>query len=85
MGVDCKFLNFGVNIAKALKLHGLKVNFPLKKAFCARMEKNLLGEEAGSISLIKGVWGSCSRMGRMLVQSSRTFRKLVYIFFKKIK
>jgi hypothetical protein len=27
MGVDCKFLNFGVNIAKSLKLHGLKVNF----------------------------------------------------------
>jgi hypothetical protein len=27
MGVDCKFLNFGVNIAKALKLHGLKMNF----------------------------------------------------------
>jgi hypothetical protein len=39
MEVDCKFLNFGVNIAKALKLHGLKVNFPLKKAFCARMGK----------------------------------------------
>jgi hypothetical protein len=29
MGVDCKFLNFGVHIAIALKLHGLKVNFPL--------------------------------------------------------
>jgi hypothetical protein len=29
MGVDCKFLNFGVNIAKSLKLHGLKVNFSL--------------------------------------------------------
>jgi hypothetical protein len=31
MGVDCKFLNFRVNIAKSLKLHGLKVNFSLKK------------------------------------------------------
>jgi hypothetical protein len=31
MGVDCKFLNFGVNIAKSLKLHGLKVNFSPKK------------------------------------------------------
>jgi hypothetical protein len=30
MGVDCKFLNLGVNIEKALKLHGLKVNFSLK-------------------------------------------------------
>jgi hypothetical protein len=28
VGVDCKFLNFGVHIAKSLKLHGLKVNFP---------------------------------------------------------
>jgi hypothetical protein len=27
MGVDCKFLNFRVNIAKLLKLHGLKVIF----------------------------------------------------------
>jgi hypothetical protein len=30
VGVDCKFLNFGVHIAKSLKLHGLKVNFPLQ-------------------------------------------------------
>jgi hypothetical protein len=29
MGVDYKFLNFGVNIAKSLKRHGLKVNFSL--------------------------------------------------------
>jgi hypothetical protein len=29
MGMDCKFLNFGVNIEKTLILHGLKVNFPL--------------------------------------------------------
>jgi hypothetical protein len=29
MGVNCKFLNFGVNIAKSLKLPELKVNFPL--------------------------------------------------------
>jgi hypothetical protein len=29
VGVDCKFLNFGVNIAKSLKLHELKVNFSL--------------------------------------------------------
>jgi hypothetical protein len=34
--MDCKFLNFWVNIAKSLKLHGLKMNFslielPLKK------------------------------------------------------
>jgi hypothetical protein len=28
--VDCKFLNFGVNIEKVLKLHGLKMHFPLK-------------------------------------------------------
>ena len=27
--VDCKFLNFGVKIEKLLKLHGLKVKFPL--------------------------------------------------------
>jgi hypothetical protein len=29
-GVDCKFLNFGINIKKALKLHEL-INFPKKK------------------------------------------------------
>jgi hypothetical protein len=27
--VNCKFLNFGVNIEKALKLHRLKMHFPL--------------------------------------------------------
>jgi hypothetical protein len=27
-GVDYKFLNFGVNIEKVLKLHGLKMHFP---------------------------------------------------------
>jgi hypothetical protein len=30
MEVDYKFLNFGINIEKALKLHGLKMYFSLK-------------------------------------------------------
>ena len=29
MEVDCKFLNFGVKIKKAPKLHGLKMHFSL--------------------------------------------------------
>jgi hypothetical protein len=29
--VNCKFLNFGVNIEKALKFHGLKMHFSKKK------------------------------------------------------
>ena len=28
--MDCKFFNFGVKIEKVLKLHGLKMYFPLK-------------------------------------------------------
>ena len=28
-GVDCKFLNFGIKIEKSLKLHRLKLHFPL--------------------------------------------------------
>jgi hypothetical protein len=40
MGVDCKFLNFGVNIEKALKLYGLKVNFLLKINYFKK-KKNL--------------------------------------------
>jgi hypothetical protein len=36
--VDCKFLNFGVNIAKALKLHGLKVNFPEIKTLVTELK-----------------------------------------------
>jgi hypothetical protein len=34
--VDCKFLNFGVNIEKVLKLHRLKMYFPLDISDIAR-------------------------------------------------
>jgi hypothetical protein len=55
MGVDCKFLNFGVNIEKALKLHGLKMYFPLKYMIGAFWEKMLKWSNCHNLKVWKGL------------------------------
>jgi hypothetical protein len=52
VGVDCKFLNFGVNIAKSLKFHGLKVNFSLNNMRLSRVTAKKVTGIMDAIQLI---------------------------------
>jgi hypothetical protein len=78
VGVDCKFLNFRVNIAKSLKLHGLKVNFSLG------ITTKVLLDKIFSLSLNKPAYGSISSPSSLSTDSGEDkhiFEGLGVLFF----